>query len=57
MLLGLLITRLAPPEAPIVLGADDTVERRSGRQITATGCYRDGVRSTKKHVIRCFGAK
>jgi hypothetical protein len=40
-----------------VLGADDTVERRRGRQITATGCYRDAVRSTKKHVIRCFGLK
>jgi hypothetical protein len=29
-----------------MLGADDTVERRSGRQITAKGCYRDAVRST-----------
>jgi hypothetical protein len=33
------------------------VERRSGRKITAKGCYRDAVRSTKKHVIRCFGLK
>jgi DDE superfamily endonuclease len=57
MLLGLLVTHLVPPGAPIVLGADDTVERRSGRQITAKGCYRDAVRSTKKHVIRCFGLK
>ena len=46
-----------PPGATIVLGADDTVERRSGRKITAKGCYRDAVRSTKKHVIRCFGLK
>ena len=57
ILLGLLITRLVPPGAPIVLGADDTVERRSGRKITAKGCYRDAVRSTKTHVIRCFGLK
>jgi hypothetical protein len=57
MLLGLLVARLVPPGAPIVLGADDTIERRSGRQIAATGCYRDAVRSTKKHVIRCFGLK
>jgi hypothetical protein len=57
ILLGLLITHLVPPGAPIVLGADDTLERRSGRQITATGCYRDAVRSTKTHVIRCFGLK
>jgi DDE superfamily endonuclease len=57
ILLGLLITLLVPPGATIVLGADDTVERRSGRKITAKGCYRDAVRSTKKHVIRCFGLK
>jgi hypothetical protein len=57
ILLGLLITALVPPGATITLGADDTVERRSGRQITAKGCYRDAVRSSKKHVIRCFGLK
>jgi hypothetical protein len=57
ILLGLLITLLVPPGATIVLGADDTVERRSGRKIAAKGCYRDAVRSTKKHVIRCFGLK
>ena len=57
ILLGYWSRCLVPPGAPIVLGADDTVERRSGRQITAKGCYRDAVRSTKKHVIRCFGLK
>src|ERR671931_1876456 len=57
ILLGLLITLLVPPGATIVLGADDTVERRTGRKIKAKGCYRDAVRSTKKHVIRCFGLK
>jgi hypothetical protein len=57
ILLGLLITLLVPPGATIVLGADDTVERRSRRKITAKGCYRDAVRSSKKHVIRCFGLK
>jgi DDE superfamily endonuclease len=57
ILLELLMTLLVPAGATIVLGADDTVERRSGRKITAKGCYRDAVRSTKKHVIRCFGLK
>jgi DDE superfamily endonuclease len=57
ILLGLLITLLVPPGATIVLGADDTVERRSGRKIMAKGCYRDAVRSSKKHVVRCFGLK
>jgi hypothetical protein len=57
ILLELLVTCLVPPGATLVLGADDTVERRSGRKISAKGCYRDAVRSTKKHVIRCFGLK
>jgi hypothetical protein len=39
----------------MVLGADDTVERRSGRQITAKGGDREAVRSTRKHVIHGFG--
>jgi hypothetical protein len=53
----LFLTLLVPPDATIVLGADDTVERRSGRKIAAQGCYRDTVPSTKKHVIRCCGLK
>jgi hypothetical protein len=57
ILLGLLIMWLVPPGATIVLGADDTVERRSGRKIKAKGCYRDAVRSTHQHVIHCFGLK
>jgi hypothetical protein len=56
-LLGVLITALVPPGATVVLGADDTVERRYGRKITAKGCYRDAVRSSKTQVMRCFGLK
>jgi DDE superfamily endonuclease len=55
ILLGVLITLLLPPGATVVFGADDTLERRAGRQIKAKGCYRDAVRSSKNHVIRCFG--
>lgn len=57
ILLGLLITALVPAGATIVLGAEDTVERRSGRKIRAKGCYRDAVRSSPAPVIRCFGRK
>jgi DDE superfamily endonuclease len=57
ILLGLLVRVVVPPGATIVLGADDTVERRSGRQIKAKGCYRDAVRSSRKHVVKCFGLK
>ena len=55
LLLGVLLTWLVPAGATSVLGADDTLERRSGRQITAKGGYRDAVRSSQKPVIRCFG--
>jgi hypothetical protein len=57
ILLGWLVPSRMPPGATIVLGADDTVDRRAGRRITAKGCYRAAVRSSKKHVIRCFGLK
>jgi hypothetical protein len=57
LLLSLLATLFVPPEATIVLGADDTVARRSGRQSNAKGCYRAAVRSSKSHVIRGFGLK
>lgn len=56
ILLGLVLAVL-PPDAPLVLAADDTIERRNGRRITAKGCYRDPVRSSKKHPIKCFGLK
>jgi hypothetical protein len=57
ILLGLLITFLVPSGATVVFGADDTVERRSGRKISAKGCYRDAVRSSQQQVIHCFGLK
>jgi hypothetical protein len=57
ILLGLIVMALVPGDRPIVLAADDTVERRNGRQIKAKGCYRDAVRSSKKVLIKCFGLK
>ncbi len=56
ILLGLLVA-LLPTGSAIVLGADDTIERRRGRRIKRVGCYRDPVRSSRKHVVKCFGLK
>ena len=56
ILLGLIVA-VIPRDWPIVLAADDTIERRSGRRIKARGCYRDPVRSSRKHVVKCFGLK
>ena len=57
MLLSMLVTLRVPSEDTFVLGADDTVERRSGRKINANGCDRDAGRASKSHVIHCFGLK
>lgn len=54
ILLGVLVQWL-PAAWPIVVGTDDTSERRRGRKITAKGCYREAVRSTEKYVVTCFG--
>jgi hypothetical protein len=56
ILLGLIVAVL-PRDWPIVLAAEDTIERRSGRRIQAQGCYRDPVRSSRKHVVKGFGLK
>ena len=57
ILLGVLIETFVPKDAAVVLGGDDTLERRGGRRIGGRGCYRDGVRSTGRHTVRCFGLK
>lgn len=54
ILLGLLIT-LLPAGWPILIGVDETLERRRGRKIKAKGYYRDAVRSTQKVVVKCYG--
>lgn len=56
ILLGLLI-RLLPPQWVPMMVVDDTVERRRGKRIKAQGYYRDAVRSTPHHVVKCFGLK
>src|SRR5262249_10177853 len=52
-----LILALIPRDWPIAWAAADTIERRHGRRIKAKGCYRDAVRSSKKHVVKCFGLR
>jgi hypothetical protein len=51
ILLGLLIVAFAP-EGPLVLGIDETLERRRGQTITAAGIYRDPVRSSHGHFVK-----
>src|SRR5438128_9685360 len=41
----------------VVLGLDDTIERRRGEQIKAKGIYRDPVRSSHTHVVKASGLR
>ena len=53
LLLGLLVAAFAP-SGPIVLGIDDTIERRRGKRIAAKGIYRNPARSTVSAAARPF---
>jgi hypothetical protein len=56
LLLGLLVQRFVPT-GPIVLGIDDTIERRRGKRIQAKGIYRDPVRSSHSHFVKASGLR
>ena len=56
VLLGLLTSAFVP-SGPVVLGVDDTIERRRGRRITAKGIYRDPVRSSHGHFVKASGLR
>lgn len=57
ILLGLLVQVFVPPDAPIVFGLDDHIERRRGAKITARGIYRDAVRSSKSFFVKTSGLR
>lgn len=57
ILFGLLVNAFVPQGAPIVAGIDDTIERRWGRKINKRGIYRDPVRSSKSHFVKCSGLR
>jgi hypothetical protein len=42
---------------PVVIGIDETIERRRGKQIKAKGIYRDPVRSNKSHFVKASGLR
>ena len=56
-LLLLLIASFLPATAPVVIGFDDTIERRWGPKISARGIYRDPVRSSKGHFVKASGLR
>ena len=57
VLLGLLVEAFVPEGSPLVVGIDETLERRYGRKISARGVYRDPVRSTHGHFVKSSGLR
>jgi DDE superfamily endonuclease len=52
-----LLVRAFVPAGPVVIGLDDTLERRWGRRIRARGIYRDPVRSSRGHFVKASGLR
>jgi hypothetical protein len=56
-LLGMLVASFVPVGGPVVVGLDETIERRRGAKIAAKGIYRDPVRSSKSHFVKTSGLR
>src|SRR6266545_2620021 len=56
-LLRPLVEVFVPADAPVVVGLDETIERRRGAKIAAKGIYRDPVRSSKSHFVKTSGLR
>lgn len=56
-LLLLLLVSLFAPTGPLIMGLDDTLERRRGAKIRAKGIYRDPVRSSHSHMVKASGLR
>jgi hypothetical protein len=57
ILLLLLVSLFVPENAPVVVGIDETIERRRGSKIAARGIYRDAVRSSKEFFVKTSGLR
>ena len=55
-LLTMILDRFLPA-GPLIIGIDDTIERRWGRKIAARGIYRDPVRSSHGHFVKASGLR
>ena len=57
VLLRLLVETFVPEGDPLVVGIDETLERRYGKKISARGVYRDPVRSTHENFVKSSGLR
>ena len=56
VLLQMLVGTFAA-SGPVIVGIDDTIERRWGAKIKARGIYRDPVRSSHSHTVKASGLR
>ena len=57
ILLGLLVRVFVEMGIPLVVGVDETLERRKGDKIKAKGVFRDSARSSRKYTVFSFGLR
>ena len=53
----MLLKAFVPDGQPLVIGVDDTIERRRGRKIRDKGIYRDPVRSSRGFFVKVEGLR
>jgi DDE superfamily endonuclease len=57
VLLGLVVEAFVAEGGPLVVGIDETLERRHGKKIAAKGIYRDPVRSNHETFVKSSGLR
>jgi hypothetical protein len=57
ILLDLLLKAFVADDQPVVVGVDDTIERRRGSKIRDKGIYRDPVRSSRGFFVKVEGLR
>ena len=57
VLLKLLVKTFVTDDGPLVVGLEETLERRWGAKIAAKGVYRDAVRSSHDRFVKASGLR
>jgi DDE superfamily endonuclease len=57
VLLRLLVETFVPEGDPLVVGIDETLQRRYGKKISARGVYRHPVLSTHENIVKSSGLR
>lgn len=56
-ILLMVVISIFAASGPIIMGIDDTIERRKGKKIKAKGIYRDPVRSSHSQFVKVSGLR